>query len=170
MKRDATSIISISLSVLAGSLLISLAVFLIFGQQRVGRALFFPDLLSDEVHGEQRVVTRRDRQEEAVRLLLEEVILGPADINSSRILPKTTQIQGLFVDEDVVYVDLSAAAIAQSPDVRVEFSRSLDLLRRNVRFNFRNLEKVVITVDGQEPYAPYFGIDEPAAQNLENET
>lgn len=170
MKRDATSITTIALSVLVGSLVISVAAFLILGQQRVGRVLFFPDLLSEEVHAEERIVTRRDGQEAAVRLLLEELILGPADINSSRIVPKATQIQGLFVREEVLYVDLSPAAVAQSPDVRVEFRRSLALLRRNVLFNFRALEKVVITVDGQEPYAPYFGIDEPAAQNLENET
>ncbi len=170
MKREATSVITISLSLLLGAFLISLVLFLLFGQERVRRTLFFPDLLSEEVHAEERIVTRRDTTRAAVQLLLEEVILGPAGINSSRVVPKRTAIDGLFIDERTVYIDLSPQAIADSPDVRVPFENALDILERNVLFNFRSMQDVVITVDGQVPYAPYFDVEQGETQNLENGT
>jgi hypothetical protein len=170
MKREASSVVTIALSLVVGSLVISLALYLLLGQERVRRTLFFPDLLSDEVHAEERIVTRRGASGEAVQLLLEEVILGPASINSSRVVPKTTKINALFIDDRTVYVDLSPRAIGDSPDVRVDFEKALDLLERNVLFNFRFVQDVVITVDGQVPYTPYFGLERPKTQNLENET
>ncbi|MFP4483230.1 MAG: GerMN domain-containing protein [Spirochaetota bacterium] len=170
MKRDATSVITISLSLLVGAFVISLVLFLLFGQERVRRTLFFPDLLSEEVHAEERIVTRRGTTRAAVQLVLEEVILGPAGINSSRVLPKSTTIDGLFVTEGTAHIDLSEEAVADSPDVRVPFEKALAILEQNVMFNFRTLQDVVITVDGQVPYVPYFELEQSETQNLENGT
>jgi hypothetical protein len=167
---DTSSVPTIALSLLIGSLAISVLVFVFLGQERVRRTLFFPDLLSGEIHAEERIVTRRGEQRSAVRLALEEVILGPADINSSRVLPKGTAIDALFIDDRTVYVDLGIAAIEQSPDVRVNFADSVALIERNILFNFRSLKEVVVTVDGQVPYAPYFELERTETQNLENGT
>jgi hypothetical protein len=170
MKREASSVVTIALSFVLASAVISLALYLMLGQERVRRTLFFPDLLSDEVHAEARIVTRRATSRDAVQLLLEEVILGPASINSSRVVPKTTRIEAIFLDDRTVYLDLNPRAIGDSPDVRVDFADALELLERNVLFNFRSVQDVVITVDGQVPYTPYFDLERPKTQNLENET
>jgi len=170
MSGNHSTLPKIALALLLGSLAISALSFGFLDNERVRRTLFFPDLLSDEIHAEERVVTRRAAQSAAVKLMLEELILGPADINSSRVLPKSSSIDALFINDGTLYIDLGIRAIAESPDVRVHFRDSLALLERNVLFNFRSLREVVVTVDGQVPYAPYFQLEDRETQNLENET
>lgn len=148
---------------LVATLVISMAFFFVLQGDEAQRVLFFPGNISNEISGEARFVTSYGNLERDIRVLVEEVILGPTSLYRSRVLPKDTRIQLFMLRDDVVYVDLSRAALQRDEAVRLDFGEAADVLERSVRFNFRSIEHVVITVDGQMPYEPYF-----ATENRQN--
>jgi hypothetical protein len=141
---------------LALSLLISLAFFLIMPPERVARTLFFPGATEAELSGERRLVPRVRDQEKAARLLADEMMLGPTRITLSRVFPRGTRVESLLLRNGVVYVDLNERAMIQSGEMRVDVRTGLAALRRTLLFNLRQLDEVVITINGNVPFAPAF--------------
>jgi len=148
---------------LLATFLISLTFFFVLQRDEAQRVLFFPGNISDEISGEERFVANYRDAERNMRVLVEEVILGPTSLYRSRVLPKDTRIQLFMLRDDVVYVDLSRDALQSDEAVRLDFGEASGVLKRSVRFNFRSVEDVVVTVDGQLPYEPYF-----ATENRQN--
>jgi hypothetical protein len=89
-------------------------------------------------------------------VLVEELILGPTSLYRSRVLPAGTRIQLFMVRDNVAYLDLSRDALFGDDSVRIDFGEAAAVIEQSLRFNFRSLEGVVITVDGQLPFEPYF--------------
>ncbi|MFO8065652.1 MAG: GerMN domain-containing protein [Spirochaetia bacterium] len=138
---------------------ISLVLFFVFEADRVERVLFFPGNISQDIFGEERVLRNYSDTERDMRLLVEETILGPTSLYRSRVLPKQTEIQLFMLRGDVAYIDLSREALSEDGDVHIDFDVAESLLRRALHFNFRSLDEVVITVDGQLPGEPRFTIE-----------
>lgn len=148
---------------LVATCVISLVFYLALHADNSERVLFFPGNISDDISGERRVVTNFPALERDMEVLVEEVILGPTSLYRSRVLPKDTEIRVFMLRDNVLYVDLSRDALFGDDSVRLDFDESAAVLRRALQFNFRSLEDVVITVEGQLPNQPYF-----AQQNRQN--
>lgn len=154
----------IAAAMLLAALVISLVFYLTLHADNSERVLFFPGNISDDISGERRVVTNFRELERDMEALAEEVILGPTSLYRSRVLPKDTAIRVFMLRENVLYVDLSRDALFGDESIRLDFVQSASVLRRSLEFNFRSLEDVVITVEGQLPNEPYF-----EQQNRQNE-
>jgi len=144
------------------SLLISVGFFLIWPPQRQARTLFFPVTTQTELTGERRFLPRVSDQGKQVYLVVEELILGPAAIQHGRLLPRTTRIDLVAINDSTVFVDLSTDILFPESEVRVDVATSLAGIRDTLLYNFRWLDDVQLTIGGQVPFQPAFTIAEDA--------
>ena len=141
---------------LAFALFVSVAFYLILPPDRISRTLYFPGNTNAELSGEMRLVPRTSSSERAIELVVEEVLLGPSVITHGRLFPRESEANAVILNGDTVYVDLDGRSIVDSPDVRVTAAQSIDALRYTLLQNFRFLESVVVTVDGNVPFVPAY--------------
>lgn len=134
--------------------LISLALFLIWPPERIARTLFFPGTTEVTLTGERRLLPRVVSRERAMELVVEDLILGPALITHGRALPRETRMQSLILSEDTVYIDLSPEVLFHSEEVRIDLRGGLAAVEKSLRYNFRRVEEVVLTINGQVPFYP----------------
>jgi hypothetical protein len=138
------------------ALLVSLLLFVLAPPERVRRTLFFPGTTDLSLRSESRLLPRTGNLKDDVRLVVEDVLLGPARIEHGRLVARSTEARSLILDGETLYVDLSSAAIDADNGVRIGLSEALQAIRRAVLYNFRSLNEVVITIDGQAPFEPAF--------------
>jgi hypothetical protein len=136
-------------------LLISLAFFLIFPPDRANRTLFFPGTTELSLRGERRLLPR-GTDERAIEFLVQDQILGPARIEHGRLLPRGTEINALLLRNATLYVDLSEDALVGSDAVRIPLDKALAGLEHAIRYNFRRVEEIIVTIDGSIPFVPAF--------------
>ena len=126
------------------------------GRER--RVLFFPEVpyhgapesAGLVLHDEVRYVPYRSRPEPALRLLVEETILGPADHRTHHLLPADVQVISTHVAGDVAYVNLSHHAWLAATAVPSTGAERIRALTDNILFNFPRLQAVHILIEGQE--------------------
>ena len=104
-------------------------------------------MLRDEV----RYVPYRSRTSAAVRMLVEETILGPADHRTHRLLPREAEVISAHVAGEVIYVNLSHHAWLAATPVPSTGAERIQALHDTIRFNFPRLREVRILIEGQEP-------------------
>ena len=139
---------------------IALGFFLIWPPDREARTLFFPGTTDATLSGERRLVPRSSDQSRELYLVVQELILGPAEIRHGRLMPRNTRISSLAMVDGIVYVDLSPEMIFGEEEVRIDVAAGLGGVEATLLYNFRWLEQVVLTIGGQEPFAPSFRIPE----------
>ena len=130
---------------------------------RVRRVLFFPEVRYHGVardtglvlHQEVRYMPYRARVEPALRLLVEETILGPADHRTRHLLPPGVEVISTHVTEGeagaVAYVNLSHHAWLGATAVPSTGAERIRTLTDIIQFNFPRLQAVHILIEGQEP-------------------
>lgn len=138
------------------SLLIAVGFFLLWPPDRVARTLFFPGTTEASLTGERRFLPRTRDRERSVELVVEDLLLGPARISHSRALPRATRVASLILDDDVMYLDLTDAAMFETAEVHVDVPTGIDAIRTTALYNFRFLEEAVITIDGEVPFSPAY--------------
>lgn len=147
---------------LAASLAIAAAFFLIWPPELQARTLFFPGTTAVDLSGERRFLPRVQDNSRQVYLVVEELILGPVQIDHGRLLPRTTEINTVAIRDTTVYVDLSPDILFPESEVRLDVESSLDGIRRTLLYNFRWIDDVQLTIGGQVPFYPAFTIPEDA--------
>jgi hypothetical protein len=136
---------------LLGVLALSLLVFLIAGNGRVKRVLFFPLDGSGRLVAEERFLTNRHELEGDMRELVEEEILGPVRHDAGLLMPRDVTVRSIFVRSRVVYLDLSADFLRAGPEYPVHGREALSALEKAIGFNFPGVREVFITIGGQSP-------------------
>ena len=139
---------------------IAVGFFLIWPPDREARTLFFPGTTDATLSGERRLVPRSSDQSRELYLVVQELILGPAEIRHGRLLPRDTRISSLAMVDQTAYVDLSPEMMFGEDEVRIDVAEGLSGVQATLLYNFRWLERVVLTIGGQEPFAPSFRIPE----------
>ena len=95
-----------------------------------------------------------------MEVLLAEALLEPFDYHLNETVPEGVIINSLIYDNDdnILFVDLSLEFIDAANDDprRKDGDRMLEILEKNLRFNFRNLEEVKFTIDQQVPHSYVF--------------
>ena len=135
----------------------ALAALLLFldGERPVARVLFFGSPEGNALVGETRYLPRRAERSEQLRLLVDELILGPRAREHRAALPRSTEVRGLMLGGGTLYLDLSAAALLDDLGDGLQGAERLQALASTVRFNHPWLQRVHLFVDGQVPsYEP----------------
>ncbi len=144
------------------SLIVSVSAFVLFSDGQIDRILFFPGARTSRVSGEVRRLPQQDDMRADVQLLLREIMLGPTDIQHGRLVPRDTTIRSVIVRDDKAFVDFSEGIVFEAPDQQLALEEVFDVLRRTIRYNFRRIDRVIFTVNGQLPSQPYFQIPPPS--------
>ncbi len=146
-------------------LIVSLVSFLADSGRPQRRILFFNsrDQLT-EISGEVRFLPRQTSLREEVEILVRELCLGPRDIDYRRAVPGDTRLSSLDLREQTLYLDFEPEILFTEEEISLSYAEMFALIRKNVKFNFRFIEEIIITVDGQMPFSPYF--DEKLAEDL----
>ena len=152
LSQDRTTLLAAG--VYLGSLLVSVLWFLLFPLNFEEQVLFFPDTVSGRLRGEVRLMPKQEERQAQVAQLIDELLLGPTGIQSTRLLPRDVSRESTLIADDVVYADLSIEAAIFSGDVPLE--EALFAIRKSVLYNFRRFSSVVITVGGQVPFEPVY--------------
>jgi spore germination protein GerM len=141
----------ILVGVIALSLTVSLLLFLINGTDKHRQVLFFPEYRSSECVGEQRVLPTKPTVEQEIELLVKEILLGPFDVNSVAVLPQESILQTIMLRENRLFLDFSIHVIFQENESRLSFDEALACVRKTITFNYPQIEKIVFTVNGEQP-------------------
>lgn len=139
------------------ALLVSLMFFLLLPQPLERRLLIFPDTAGGARHYEWHAIPRSDGRYEAVRAMVDEILLGPVALGAVPVIDGDTDVRSLVLRDDrVLYLDFDPEIMFD----RGGGERSLDevegLLEENLLHNFRWLDEVVVLIDGQLPEVPRF--------------
>jgi hypothetical protein len=137
-----------------GALALSILLFLLMGNAKVSRALFFPVGHGTRLAAEQRLLPRSGSLEGDVRELVDGVLLGPMRHDLARVFPRGVTVRALVVRNRILYVDLTALAAIPDPEVPLAGTAAAEALGRSIRANFPRLRETVVSIDGQAPHAP----------------
>jgi hypothetical protein len=137
--------------VFLGACALSVLLFLLLGNGKVGRVLYFPDGLGTRLVAERRSVPRHPGLEESAREVADGVLLGPMSPDLARLFPRGVIVQSLVVHDGVLSVDLSAAAALPDAEAPLAGTAAVEALVRSLRANFPRLREIAVTVDGQVP-------------------
>lgn len=146
IKLDKRSLIIISIFVFL--FIISLSVYIFADNKLVRRVLFFPGI--ETISGEVRRVPRQDSLEDDIELFVNELILGPYNIDHLRVIPENTKLHNLLLrNRSLLYIDFSADLIVSENELSIIQTDILELIRKNLIYNFPILEEITLSVDGQ---------------------
>jgi hypothetical protein len=137
--------------VFMGVLVLSLVLFLLFGNARCERLLFFPSQTGRRMVAEERFLPRHRTQEGNVAELAEGVLLGPTRNDAFRIFPRGGSVLSALIHGRTLYLNLSPDLLEDDPEVPLKGEAAFDALGRSVRFNFPSIREIVFFVDGQLP-------------------
>jgi hypothetical protein len=144
-------------ALLSAAFVLSLLLYLGTGTERVRRVLFFPDAESGKLAGEEHFVPRTRGTEESVRMLVKELLLGPASYELGRLLPRSVKLRSVSLRERVLYVDFSTDLVLDAAAAPLGLAEIVQGVANNAYFNFPRLRGVYIFVHGQIPDLPGVG-------------
>ena len=133
------------------SLLLSLLFYFVAREPLARRTLFFPSMTSPLLSGEDRLLPVRRGQEANLRLLVDELILGPAQSSHLRVLPRRTQVVSLILRRGSLYLNLSREVLFPDEDGIGSVGDALQAVGNTLWYNFPRLRRVHIFIDGQVP-------------------
>jgi hypothetical protein len=149
----AAASVALFLAILAAVLVLTLP------SQRGDRYnMAFPDTAGGSNHHEWRVLSPEDNMDSRVRLIVEELLLGPMELGAIPFFPGGTEIRSIVVNDGnrTVYIDFSSEIIVHDQSENIGFEEVMDLLEYNLFRNFPRLEQIIVTVEGQLPGVPRF--------------
>lgn len=148
--RERTALLWAGLIVLF--FLVSFGIFLVKGKADVERVFLFPDVKSAALKGELRRMRNTGPLEDRILAYLEDLVLGPTALDHTRLLPGDTKINSVLFRGDKAYVDFSRGFLfLDENEIPLSYGEILSIVGRSIRFNFRKVKEVIITIDGQEP-------------------
>ena len=155
MNRIRVGKLLLTLLLLMASLCISLLLYRPVAGNWVVRPLFFPSRFSEQLQHERHLVPRQDDIRDSICLLAEELLIGSTSLVSDSIAPRETQVQLCILDSDGrLFLDISAHIIDTTS--HSSFDERLAALEYSLRYNFRQIDAVSLTIDGQTPYSSYY--------------
>jgi hypothetical protein len=132
-------------------LLFSLLMFFLSDRGTRRKVFFFPQYRSSQVAGEVRSLPVRNSLEDNITLLVKEQLLGPVVVTNDRLFPPSTVLRTLLVRNDTLYINLSVDAILGRRSTESSFEESVAVLERTIRFNYPEIDRVIVAIEGEIP-------------------
>lgn len=143
-------------SILVLAFLISLVSFAVFHPEIDGRVFYYPDNSGVRIGSERRGIPQRRGLEAQIQVFLEELALGPIDLELTHTVPRGTDIIHVAVIGNVAYVDLDRRVLKTDIELPVTFDQAIENMRFNILFNFPRVEEIMFTIEGQQVNAPLY--------------
>jgi len=148
------------------SLFVSLTFYWFRGSPYTEAIVYFPDSNGNLGYPEVQFLPKTPHVENGIRLLVDEVLLGPIDLLALPILHDSTRISNIFYQEKTRSLVLSftkeAMNIQEGVLTRVrteeDISQAFSYLTHNLRANFPFLKNITFLIDGQIPFVPPYTI------------
>jgi len=137
---------------LAATLLVSLSLFLLVGNTRVARILYFPSASGSRILAEMRLVPREAGMEASVKETADSVLLGPSRPDAQPLFARGATVSAVMLSGRTVYLDLTPQILEQDPEVPLPCDQALTVLTRALQLNFPRFTQVVYLIDGQVPH------------------
>ena len=115
------------------------------------RTLFFVEPVSKAVVMEHRLIAEKHDLEQNLELLIKDELLGPALLVRDSVFPNGTRLNHIMLRDGILYADLSSEAMFPSAHSGLNFKDSIRILEETIRFNFPEIGKIVVTIDGSIP-------------------
>ncbi|HEQ71221.1 MAG TPA: hypothetical protein ENN69_01930 [Spirochaetia bacterium] len=140
-------------------LIVSVVVYLITPQW-AKRVLFFPEVNTHRFVAEIRYLPPADNAADDIRLLLEDILLGPSNFGNGPVVSPQTTLVSSMLEDDVLYAGFSRG-IFNTPAGPIAARERLQAIADAVFFNFPWVKKIYFFIDGAEL------TDGPIRQRLE---
>lgn len=108
----------------------------------------------NKVTGEEQIENRYvaiPTDKESLNIFVEEFLLGPADYHLISFFPHGTTYRSLFLQDDILYLDLPRESISNMPK-GVQFQDFYTLFLKSLKINFPELKNVHIFIEGTKVY------------------
>ncbi len=148
-KRQKNLISLICVGVFLGSLLVSLLSFS-FHKNTKHHVYYFKSYDSGKICSEVRYSDKKEMQEE-IGFFVDEILLGPMTNRLKNLFVLGTKKDFCFLDGKTLYVGISKDALF-AVDEKSSIRGSIDLLKKNIKRNFRNIRKIYIYIDGKRAF------------------
>ncbi len=132
-------------------LFVSLSVFFVFFNKNHEKMFYFYEQGSDKTMGELRKIPKYMEKEKTVQVFVEELFLGPKEMNLEVLFPEGTKINHLLLRNKKLFIDINNMILQTDIGKDYNIGKSLNLLRKNIKFNFPGIKEIVITISGEEP-------------------
>ena len=145
MKRKTTAFIVI----VSASFVLSLVLWM-KGYPGVRYVFMFQSAATGKICMEARYLPKHPVQGD-VNCYVDELLLGPLTAEYRPLFTRGTRAQSCFVRDGVLYVDLSDALVSEA-DGASEIRQGMELFRKNILYNFKNIHTIEVFVAGNHAY------------------
>lgn len=139
----------IVLFLILGLFIISLTWYLVSTSSSAVRVLFFPNNRTLGVSGEERRLYKNKDKESKYLQVLEELSLGPVEIDHGRILPKNISINSLVFRGGSLYIDFSEDILIFDADVRLSLMEILGIVSKTYFYNYPGIKTIYYSILGE---------------------
>jgi hypothetical protein len=142
---------------------LSLGLFIFSGEKKTHRAFFFPDIRTRKrptamkVSGERRILPLRASRVENIRLVIEDMLLGPTDHRHAQLVSPNVRLLALVYSHGILYIDLSGSILEEDPSVELPLALQIQALGNTILYNFPFVARVFVFIEGQIPVFPSQG-------------
>ncbi|MBI9108332.1 MAG: GerMN domain-containing protein [Spirochaetales bacterium] len=147
----------------SGKFFILLSIFIVFflvtlifitfdADRRLERVLFFPDEDGQQLLGELRRLPVRDELAGNIELFIDELILGPGEIDLYRLFPEEVKLESLLLDGNTLYLGFTENLVTMAETVPLGLNGIITAVADAVVFNFPEVKEVKTAIGG-EPVA-----------------
>ena len=130
--------------------IISFAIYISVNLHKTERTFFFPEHNNSKTVGESRRIPRFINREKNVDIFTRELLLGPLNMKLDSLFSSGTKLEKMLYRNKIIYLDLDIKALFPDKKAIHGFDTGIRLLKKNIKFNFPYVKKVVVTISGEE--------------------
>ncbi len=132
------------------ALLLSLFLYFFIDNVHVTRTFFFPGR-DGTLSGETRRLPHQKTRETEIQQYVDELILGPIDINHNRLVPENTRLLTvMYRQKNTVYLDFSADFVVHDKSMPLNAEEMVSGIKKNIKYNFPFVKRIIIAVNGEQ--------------------
>lgn len=138
-------------------LILAFADYTFFNKDRISLPFFrYSD---SQIVVEDRLLSRSGNQEDRLGRYIEELLLGPSKIENGPLFLPGTKVHSLMLRSGIAYINLSEHAALPVPG-GMDHRKSLEIFRKSIQKNVPGIKKVVLFIDGNQPYSINFSSED----------
>lgn len=132
-------------------LFLSLLFFFTIYNKNHEKMFYYYEQGSENIIGELRKIPKYFEKEKNIQVYAEELLLGPREMNLEMVFPEGTKINQILFRGKKLYLDVNNMALQSDISKSYNIGKSIKLLRKNILFNFPDINEITVTITGEEP-------------------
>lgn len=119
----------------------------------------FPDNRFTFVNLEQRNIPQNGDKAQNITNYVKELPAGSRNIEMERFINKNTVVNQVILENGILVIDFSKEMNDLENDIPLPMSDVSALMEKNILLNYNGIDKIVITIEGQIPGAPFYSLE-----------